>query len=180
MNGRLSRHTAERMLRGERVGPPALGDLLAAAAAPPGLGDPGAEEAEERAVAAFRARPRPPARRPRARRSRLFTAKAVLFGVALAGAGGAAAVAVAHETGPSAPREAPVVHESVGSRTTETRGTAVPPRAPGEPRTAAPHAGQKRGHGAATVHGTAKPKPAKKHKPPTNGKGNGTAVQHGR
>jgi hypothetical protein len=95
MNGPgLDRDTAERMLRGEPIGPPELTELLAAASAGSVHDDLSGEEA---AVAAFHeARSRLHAQPPRARRllrSRLLTLKTALVGLLLLLVGGVAVAA---------------------------------------------------------------------------------------
>lgn len=187
MNGPLTPDAAERMLRGEPTGPPALADLLAEAAATPVSADPVAEEA---AVAAFRvARLTGPRPRPRARRRpRLLTFKTALLGLVLAGAGGVTAATVAaHQAEPPARRQAPATHQSVDSSTTGTHGAATMP--PGGPQTATPrttagattgakagektNAGQGAGNGKQNGHATTKPRPTKKPKGSSKGKGHG-------
>lgn len=185
MNGPLSRDTAERMLRGERTGPPALADLLAAAAATPVDDDPVAEEA---AVAAFRvARIAGTSQRAR-RRPRLLSFKTAVLGLLLALAGGVTAVTVANrQADPPAHRHSPATHEPVTSRTAGSRGDAATPRRNGGPRPTGPHGtpapkagdvpGQNAGRNAAgarqKVRGDHRTNPPGRHKGGSNGNGNG-------
>ena len=98
-NGRIDRDLAERLLRGDPVGPDGLADLLAAAGAPVSTGPlPG----EEQALAAFQRGGATPASRPRRRimiklaLAQLIATKAFAATAAAAAVGG---VAVAAATG---------------------------------------------------------------------------------
>lgn len=128
MSDHLDRDTGERMLRGEDTGPRPLAALLAAASAPPRRHDKGGEEA---AVAAFRAaraglHGTVPVTR-RLLRPRILALKAVVAGLLLALAGGAA-LAAPHLAS-SGHRHARTGDTSATTSGSTHRGVPVPPHA---------------------------------------------------
>jgi hypothetical protein len=89
----LNRDTADRMLRGESVGPPRLARVLAAAAPRPAAGE---TEAETAALAAFRAaHAHPQEQRGTRRFPALISLKAALIGLVLLLTGSVAMAATA-------------------------------------------------------------------------------------
>lgn len=150
---RLDRPTAERLLRGERVGYRAdldpLTDLLAAAAAPPSEDDLAGERA---AMSAFRtarlgriAQPEGPSV-PRSLLSKLLTAKIIAAAIAVGGIGGVA-VAAATDTLPAGPGGPPAAVHPADPSSTPAGDTATPetPDAADGARGGSGHAGPEAG-----------------------------------
>jgi hypothetical protein len=143
----LDPETAERMLHGERIGPPALAELLAAVAF-----DPAAEAlaGEEAAVAAFHHARSLPAQPVRTRRSTSTSLRATIIGLLLLLlAGGVTMVAASHRL-PGSPggRHSP-------ARNPATSGTLqrAPSSVPERPE-ASRSPGAQPGHRTPTPHST--------------------------
>lgn len=122
----LNRDTAERMLRGESVGPPRLARVLAAAAPKPAAGE---TETEVAVLAAFRAASAErQVRGSRRRFGALVSLKAALVGLVVLLTGGVAMAATARHH--SVPQEHPHPHPRapVTSNRGQTRVTPQPVR----------------------------------------------------
>jgi hypothetical protein len=160
---RIDSETAERMLRGQHTGPPALAELLAAASAKPLENDLTGEEA---AVAAFRgAQSHPEPQRPRTRhlKSRLLTVKAALIALLLTLAGGVAMAATSqHLPGPLGNARSHPTRRPATSQTAGIPFTTPPPRH----HTPNQHADNHK------HHSQKKTRPKKKAHPKKNPKGN--------